>query len=333
MYLESFRDNLIACEWYFYYNENVSLMKASSIPHKIDLSNPKYLRTLVETRRIFNLKHCELNVFESYQQAYDVPLTFSDLVITSMIRGKKIMQLFDDAPFDYLPGESVIVPANETMRIHFPEAEAENPSQCIALAVPQEQLQQTLNYLNDQYRKPDEQSSWSIAFNKYHFENDAEITALINKLMRVSMSNDMAKDIYADLGLKELLIRLVQSQHLQQVQNESLTDGNSSRMHYVVAYIKAHLSDKITVEQLSRLAYVNRNFFFKLFKEQFGVTPVEYINQEKIRMAKQLLGSSNLSLSDISWQCGFSDVNYFSRMFRKCEGISPKQYEQKAKPN
>jgi YesN/AraC family two-component response regulator len=54
---------------------------------------------------------------------------------------------------------------------------------------------------------------------------------------------------------------------------------------------------------------------------------VEYINQEKIRMAKQLLTNSNLSLSDISWQCGFSDVNYFSRMFRKCEGISPKQYK------
>eukprot|EP01035_Chromulina_nebulosa_P061532 gene61532-84165_t len=90
-----------------------------------------------------------------------------------MIRGKKIMQLFDDAPFDYLPGESVIVPANETMRIHFPEAEAENPSQCIALAVPQEQLQQTLNYLNDQYRKPDEQSSWSIAFNKYDEKSKA----------------------------------------------------------------------------------------------------------------------------------------------------------------
>jgi YesN/AraC family two-component response regulator len=304
-------------------------MTASSIPQKIDLTHPKSVQTLVENRRIFNLKHCEMNVFESYQQAFDVPLSFSDLVITSMLRGKKIMQLFNDDPFDYLPGESVIVPANETMRIHFPEAEEQNPSQCIALAVPQEQLHQTLHYLNERYRKPDEGSSWKIAFNKYHFENDGEVTALINKLMRVSMSNDTAKDIYADLSLKELLIRLVQSQHLHQVENESVIDGNSSRLHYVLNYIKTHLSEKITVEQLSKMAYVNRNLFFKLFKEQFGVTPIEYINQEKIRMAKQLLANSSLSLSDISWQCGFSDVNYFSRTFRKYEGMSPKQYEAK----
>ena len=300
--------------------------RSAVTPRKIDLTHPKYLQTLVENRRIFNLTHCELNIFESYQQAYDVPLTFGDLVITSMLRGKKIMHLFEDPAFDYLPGETVIVPGNQTMRIDFPEAETENPTQCIALAVPPEQLQQTLDYLNDQYQSPDGDTNWSIAFNKYHFDNDADVTALINKLMRLCVSTDKAKDIYADLSLKELLIRLVQSQQLHTVQQAAQSDSNKGRMQYVLKYIHDNLAEKIPVEQLCRKAYMNRNQFFQLFKQQFGVTPVDYINQERIRKAKQLMTQTQSSLAEISWQCGFSDVNYFSRLFRKAEGLTPGQY-------
>ena len=124
-------------------------MPSRNYLHKVDLTHPKYLQTLVENRRIFNLRNCELNIFESYQQTYRVPLTFSDFVITSMIRGKKVMHLFNDPAFDYLPGETVIVPGNETMIIDFPEAEAENPTQCIALAIDASYINDTVHYLNE----------------------------------------------------------------------------------------------------------------------------------------------------------------------------------------
>lgn len=294
---------------------------------KIDLTHPKYLQTLVENRRIFNLRNCELNVFESYQETYRVPLTFSDFVITSMVRGKKVMHLFDQPAFDYLPGETVIVPANETMVIDFPEAQTENPTQCIALAVDAAYINDTMDYLNQYYNSSREDHQWKLQFNKYHFDNDTDITELINKIIRVCSGGDKTKNIFADLNLKELLIRLVQSQHLQQVAAESDTAGNHSRLHYVLHYIHEHITDKIAVDTLCRKAYLSRNMFFKWFREQFGITPLEYINRERIKLAKQLLANPRNSITEVSLQCGFTDVNYFVRLFKKAEGITPGLYQ------
>lgn len=64
----------------------------------------------------------ELNVFETRQQSENVHLSFDDMVLTTMLRGKKIMHLFGQQQFDYLPGESVIVPDHEEMVIGFPES-------------------------------------------------------------------------------------------------------------------------------------------------------------------------------------------------------------------
>ena len=138
---------------------------------------------------------------------------------------------------------------------------------------------------------------------------------------------DKGKNIFADLNLKELLIRLIQSQHLQQVSIESDSSNNQSRLHYVLNYIHEHLTEKIAVDALSRKAYLSRNVFFKWFREQFGITPLDYINNERIKLAKQLLAKPQYKVHTVSNMCGFSDVNYFVRLFKKNEGITPKAYK------
>jgi len=286
------------------------------------------METLVENRQVFTLNNCELSIYETHQKSFHIPLTFNDLVITSMMVGKKIMHLPDQPAFDYLPGETVILPANQKMVIDFPEADFNNPTQCIALTVEDGYIQDTIQYLNQYYNSiSDEKNNWKLRFNQYHFSNDNEVSGLINKIIRICTSTESAKNIFADLNLKELLIRLIQSQYLLQVVSERDINSNHSRLHYLLNYIHDHLSEKISVDTLSRKTYLSRNMFFKWFRQQCGISPLEYITAERIKLAKQLLMDARNDIRTVSMLSGFSDVNYFTRVFKKSEGITPGTYQ------
>lgn len=288
----------------------------------VNLSTSRELSTLIENRKTYSLNKCELSIFETYQASELVPLTFSDLVITSMLRGKKVMHLFDKPGFNYLPGETVIVPPNITMRIDFPEATLNHPSQCTALAINQQEINSTLDYLNEFHPRKD-QGAWQLNYKQFHFFNNFELAELINKLIRISSSDDLSKDILANLTLKELLIRLMQMQNMHDMTSNMKSLAGNSRFAYVLQYIHAHLTEKLTIDLLSRLAFMSRASFFRAFKAELGISPVEYIIKERLELARSLLSNPYKSISEACFQAGFHDLNYFCRAFKKVQGSTP----------
>jgi AraC-like DNA-binding protein len=290
----------------------------------LDLSHQSKLQSLVENRTFYTLEKCELNIFETYQEAYEVPLTFSDFVITSMLRGKKVMHFEDKQSFDYLPGQSVIVPATEIMHIDFPEATEENPTQCIALAIENSQINSTIKYLNDFFPKESGDEEWKLNYDEYHFYNNEEIASLINKIIRLCTDGSREKDVLADLTLKELLVRIMQTQNLHFMSAENST---KNPLAYVIGYIKSNLSEKINIDNLSKKACMSKATFYRLFKRELGISPNDYIIGEKINKAKEMLLNPSAKISAISYELGFSDANYFIRAFKKIVGITPGAFQ------
>ncbi len=92
------------------------------------------------------------------------------------------------------------------------------------------------------------------------------------------------------------------------------------------SYIETHFSHDITVSSLAALIHYSERHFARLFKETYGMTPVDYILSIRLKNACAMLSDTNLSISEIALQSGYSDNNYFSRVFKKKIGVTPSQF-------
>ena len=243
-----------------------------------------------------------------------------------MLRGKKVMHLFDKPGFDYLPGETVIVPPNITMTIDFPEATTHQPSQCTALAINQKEISNTIDFLNENYPREDN-IGWQLNYKQFHFFNNHELAQLINKLIRISTGSELTKDVLANLTLKELLVRIMQMQNLHEVHDNLHELAANTRFAYVLEYINNHLTEKLNIDALSQMAFMSKPSFFRAFRHELGISPVDYVIRERIQFAKQLMTNPYNSISEACFKAGFNNLNYFSRAFKKVEGITPSVYK------
>ena len=107
---------------------------------------------------------------------------------------------------------------------------------------------------------------------------------------------------------------------------------NDERMKRVLEHIHSNISYNISVEELASVASVTKPYFIKLFKQEFGTSPVQYINNKKVERAQLLLYTTDKAVKEVAYKLGFSDQNYFIRMFHKVTGTTPQEYRRKLRP-
>ena len=286
------------------------------------------LFTLVENRTSHSFEMCELNLFETYETAEDVNLMFDHFVLTSMISGKKVMKLPERDSFDYLPGESVILPPGELMRIDFPEAASENPTQCLALTISDDVIQKTFDLLNECYPKDPDWGKWEIDPAFFHLTNNMELADTINRIIRITKSEKgKAKDIMVELTVKEMLVRLMQTQARELFERSSFKLSANNALAAAIQYIKDNLTRPIDSKKLLDKACMSRASFFKKFKEALGQTPSQFILRQRIQHAKKLLASSPITITEACYASGFENLSHFMKAFKDEVGMTPKGYQ------
>ena len=95
----------------------------------------------------------------------------------------------------------------------------------------------------------------------------------------------------------------------------------------VMMYMQDHMTEELTVEQLSSLIYVSKSYLSRIFKQQTGLSLIEYLRLIRVETAKALLVSSNTSVAEISYIIGYNSPKYFCRAFRSCTGMSPREFK------
>ncbi len=100
----------------------------------------------------------------------------------------------------------------------------------------------------------------------------------------------------------------------------------SQELFKSIDYINRNYASAITVEELAELEHLSSGRFRTVFKQEFGISPKDYITKIRINKSMELLKTTNLSVGEISELVGFGDQLYFSRIFRKKIGASPLAY-------
>lgn len=110
------------------------------------------------------------------------------------------------------------------------------------------------------------------------------------------------------------------------VQNHSMT-GYSKVIKEVISYIDFHYAEDLNLTFFAEMFSLSKNYLSGLFKKEAGITLTDYIHQVRIRHAITLINSSSLPVTTVAASCGYNDINYFIRLFKRTCGMSPKQYQ------
>lgn len=154
-------------------------------------------------------------------------------------------------------------------------------------------------------------------FNKYE--------SLLDEIQLISISSDYLKDMNIHEKITSLLSLLLS----ETIHDKSNTDKQIYNIKVIKEYIDSNFLENISLDILSKKYFINKFYLTRLFKKTYGITINSYINNKKITKAKELLRFSDLSINNISKECGFIDNNYFSRIFKQIESIAPNEYRKK----
>ncbi len=99
----------------------------------------------------------------------------------------------------------------------------------------------------------------------------------------------------------------------------------------VIDYIEKHLSEPITLDELSSIAHFEKSYLTVRFKEIWGLSPMKYVNYMRIERAKLLLKTTDMSVTDVAGAVGFGSIHYFSRYFKEKENMTPNEYRNERK--
>ena len=167
------------------------------------------------------------------------------------------------------------------------------------------------------------------------FKSDHPVYNTLKTYMNESYDEYLAKDVCYKLPIRANIYLMMTSLLRYYCGSKNELDRmiyhNVMRLRPVITYIAEHYKEKIYIETLSDMITVSPDYFTKMFKDSIGRTPIDHINGLRINRAMQMLATTDISVNDISDGLGFSNSNYFHKIFKQYMDTSPAAYRKLVK--
>ena len=150
-----------------------------------------------------------------------------------------------------------------------------------------------------------------------------EISSLL-KSMRTENTDDRELSV-----LK--IIRLASEEKGCVIGHYTKPDITAQRLSKISVYTVCNFARNITLDEVASYSGMNRSAFCTFFRKQMGKTYFNYLNEIRVEEAARLLSKGGMSITDVCYACGFNDIAYFSRTFRRLKGCPPSVYTKSSK--
>ena len=170
--------------------------------------------------------------------------------------------------------------------------------------------------------------------------NGKDMVIAASAAMRKAVQQAEVHPLYIDGLSGQLLQEIEEAENMAQVEalvprmirSYCLLVQTYSRERYssvvrdVLNFVDFHYMEPLSLESLADRYSVNKNYLSTRFHKEVGMTVTDYINLTRVRRSLKLLSGTGLSMPEIAERCGFSDANYFTRIFKKIHGTTPNEY-------
>ena len=156
---------------------------------------------------------------------------------------------------------------------------------------------------------------------------DSYVAELIEKIARGDKWLDNPTDLESR-GYAYLLIAHMIQKYAIRTLSESVYSQHFKKMNLVnraVSYMNEHYAEPLSTRTLASAVHLSEGYFCEIFKSAMGKSALEYLNGLRVEKAAQLLRSTDMTVAEISFCCGFGDANYFSRIYKRFKGMTPSQ--------
>lgn len=157
----------------------------------------------------------------------------------------------------------------------------------------------------------------------FRSQKTSEYWGILEKMKTVAASDSYVRDMEINALLSQLLVLLMEDSWNPE---SNAVKGKRVQVVRVREYIDSNYASEITLEGLAAQFFINKTYLSEMFKEQYGIVLKDYLVSVRITEAKRLLRFTDKTTEEIATMVGINGAAYFSRMFKRVEGVTPTEY-------
>lgn len=172
----------------------------------------------------------------------------------------------------------------------------------------------------------------TLSVNEYYSADTAVVSAAFDLLISTLDEKDSPGKKYKVTGcIYSLFGEILSAGHFDSPEHsfEGGSEKNVIKLKKVLYHISKAYDTHLTLDELAKIAGLSPKYFCAFFKEMTRQSPFEYINAYRTDRAAKLLLSTDMSITDIAFSCGFSDLSYFIKTFKSLKGTTPRAFRKK----